>query len=100
MWKKNDGFLLFESLLAMLVLTIGVIGAFETLVYLHQKETTYQNDLELAIFAKEWQQMRDSKDKIALLEKAKNNQIKIKESGETHFIIEKNGSVLDISKKE
>ncbi len=100
MRNKNDGYLLLESLLAMFILTVGILFLFETLVFLRQQEQSMQDELELAIFAKEWYQATNFSDHKAILEKAENYQINITESSENHFIIQKNGNILEIQKKK
>lgn len=99
MWKKYDGYLLLESLLAMFVLVIGILFMFETLVFLRKQEMSSQDKLELAVFSKEWHQINNQNDRKDLLEKASKQQIMIKESGDDIFLLEKNGTKLEIKLK-
>ena len=99
MLKKHDGYLLLESLLAMFVLVIGILFMFETLVFLRKQEIKSQDKLELAIFSKEWYQITEKSDKKELLDKATKQQIIIKESGNDIFLLEKNGTELEIKLK-
>lgn len=99
MLKKHDGYLLLESLLAMFVLVIGILFMFETLVFLRKQEIKSQDKLELAIFSKEWHQITEKSDKKELLDKATKQQIIIKESGNDIFLLEKNGTELEIKLK-
>lgn len=97
MWKDNEGFLLFESLLALFILTIGILFMMETIVFLRKQEHHNQLYLELAIFAKEWECIETKLDEQALREKAKNQHIILIESSDDHFIVEKEGTQLEIT---
>lgn len=98
MLRKNDGYLLLESLLAMLALTVGILFMCETIVFIRYEQEKSQNDLELAIFAKEWQYATTQKDKEALRKKAEKEKIVIIDGSDQQIVLKKNGRVLDISR--
>lgn len=98
MLRKNDGYLLLESLLAMFALTVGILFMCETVVFLRYEQEKSQIDLELAIFAKEWQYAITQVDEQALLNKAEKEKIMIINGSDQQIVLKKNGRVLDISR--
>ncbi|UUV98680.1 type IV pilus modification PilV family protein [Vagococcus luciliae] len=96
MWKGNDGFLLFESLLALFILTVGILFMLQIILFVRQQENQNQLYLELAIFAKEWEYIETKIDEQGLKEKAVKQKIQLIESSEDTFIIEKEGTTLEI----
>ncbi|WP_326716945.1 hypothetical protein [Vagococcus jeotgali] len=98
--KKNcEGFLLSEALLAMFIVTVGILFMLDSLIFLREQTKRQQDMLELAIFASEIVKFDLSETNEAVQEKCELFGIKIIESGDGQLILEKQNVILDLSRK-
>lgn len=100
MWNENKGFMLLESMIAMIIISVSVLFIMSSIVFIRYQEKDKRDMLELAVFMDELQQTRTTRElEDWMIQKADAQGIKIRVWKEGNIKLEKARVQLSVYQK-